>query len=101
MPAAGDHEPQHSVVRGRRLGEQRPGVGLDGRGIEGEAQVVRGARHALDVLAERVRAPRVQPDDLEDAVAAQQSLVGDRDPRLGDGHDRTVETGELHDGARV
>ena len=35
-----------------------------------------------EVLVERERAAAVEAHDLEDAVAAQQALVGDRDRRL-------------------
>ena len=47
------------------------------------------------MVGERVRAPVVDADDLEGAVAAQQTLVGGRDDGLVGGADPAVERGEL------
>jgi hypothetical protein len=43
----------------------------------------RGALQPVEVRGERERAPSVQPHHLEHSVAAQQPVVGDRDPRVG------------------
>ena len=48
-------------------------------------------RHPLQVLVHRERAAAVDADDLEDAVAAQQPLVRDRDVRFGGVGDDTVD----------
>ena len=80
--------------------EQRVGVGAHDVGVERQAQRLGAARHALEVLVHAERPAGVEADDLEDAVAAQQALVGDGDLRLGDVHDDAVEDCE-HGGHRT
>ena len=46
------------------------------------------------MVLQRERAAAVEAHDLEAAVAAQQPLVGDGDPRLLGGPDRAVQGGE-------
>ena len=63
--------------------QERPDVGAHGVDVERQAQPVGRARHAREVLVEGERAAGVDADDLEDAVAAQQALVGDGDDGVG------------------
>ena len=70
------------------------GVGADRLDVGGEAQVGRRAPQALEVLVERERPPAVEAHHLEDAVAAQQPLVGGGDARLLGGPERAVQARE-------
>ena len=76
-----------------------PGLGAHDADVERQAQVGGRARHALEVLVERVRPPAVEAHDLEDAVAAQQPLVGDGQAGVGERDELPVEAGERHDRA--
>src|SRR5918994_5154877 len=49
------------------------------------------------MLAEGERPPAIQADHLEHAVAPQQAVVGDGDPRLGGRRDLPVDARELGD----
>jgi hypothetical protein len=98
-PAAGDEEADLRVARvGRR--EERLDVAAHGGGVELEAQARGGALHAREVVVERERPAAVEPDDLEDAVAAQQPFVGDGEPRLRGVEDLPVQASYGH-GRRV
>ena len=59
-----------------------------------EAKVRGRACHPAHVLVHRERLAAVDADDLEDAVTAQESLVGDRDVRLGRVGDHAVDACE-------
>ena len=91
--AAGDEQAQHGVA-GLAAASSVSTSARTASASNGRRRFARRARHALEVLVERERPPAVEADDLEDAVAAQQPLVGDRDARLGGGHDRAVEDRE-------
>ena len=86
-PAAGHDESQHPVLASAWVASRRVGVGADRVGVERQAQGLGAARHAVDVLLHAERPAGVEANDLEDAVAAQQALVGDGDLRFGDVHD--------------
>ena len=64
-------------------GEQAVDVGADDLRVERQAQPLGGALQALEVLVQGERPAAVEPDDLEDPVAAQQTLVGDGDHDVG------------------
>ena len=101
VPAAGDEHPHQPVprLRGR---QQRPHVLLHGGAVELEQQVGGRALHALEVLAERERAPGIQTHHLEHAVAAQEAFVGHRDARLRARHQLAIQTREhALDGAGI
>ena len=92
-PAAGQH---HSQQRVDRPGGSEQGVDLGPQGadVELQPQPRAGALEPRHVLGERERPPAVQAHDLEGAVAARESLVGDRDPGLLGRADRSVQAGQ-------
>ena len=71
------------VVAGLGRLQQRQRLRLELLRRERQAQVRGRVRHPREVLVERVRHAAVEPHDLEDAVAAQQPVVGDRHRRRG------------------
>ena len=89
--AAGDQQPDLRVAGVTGRAEQRREVGAQRVEVDRQAQVRRRAAHALEVVVQRERRAAVQAHDLEDAVAAQQPLVGDRDPRVGGVADHAVQ----------
>ena len=59
----------------------------------------RRAVEPVQVVGQRERAPVVEPQHLERAVATQEAVVGDRDGRLGDRADAAVDGAEQGSGA--
>ena len=94
-PAAAtrEHDPQDPLGRAGLL-EQRVDLGAQRVEVDSQAQAGAGAREPGEVVLERERAPGVQAQHLEGAVAAQQSFVRDRDPRLAGGPDGAVDARE-------
>jgi hypothetical protein len=92
--AAGDEQPQRAVG-GLAALQQLLAVLADGVDVERQPQRRGAALHPLEVLLEAVRRAVVEAHDLEDAVAAQQALVGHGDLRLRDVHHVAVEDREL------
>src|SRR2546423_871124 len=81
----------------RRVIESRmpaPSAGVS-RAIERQVDLRSRALEAVEVLAERERPPLVEADDLEDAVAAVDAIVANRDDRLGRGSDLPVDADDL------
>ena len=91
VAAARDRRAESRASTGPAWREHAVDVGLHRAEVDLEAQVRGGARHPLQVLVHRERAAAVDADDLEDAVAAKQPLVGDRDVGLRRVGDDTVD----------
>ena len=92
--AAGDDQPQLGVAVAEALQERRD-LALERLALDRQLDGGRGALEAVEVLGQRVRPPRVEADDLEDAVAAIKAVVGERDHRLRGGPDRPVDACQL------
>ncbi len=90
--AAGDHEPQLALVLSEFL-EQRGDLGFERLALHRQLDGGGRALQAVVVLIEGEGAPGVQPDHLEDAVAAEQAVVGGRDARIRSGRDLAVDAG--------
>jgi len=99
-PAApGDDEAQLCV--GVAVGaEQRVDLRLEQVALGVQRDRRGRALQAIEVGSERVRAPAVEADHLEHAVAAVEAVVLDRDRRLGGWRDHAVDGCELVHGHR-
>ena len=97
-PAAREHEPKRGVVLPVRI-EERRDLLLERLPIPFEEDAFARALEPVQMVLERERLPAVELQHLEPAVATQESLVHDRDPRVADGTDLTVYRAE--EGARV
>jgi hypothetical protein len=91
---AGDDQPQLGVPVAEAV-EERRDLALERLALDGQLDGGRGALEAVEVLGERVRAPRVEADDLEHPVAAIKAVVGKRDHRLRGRPDRPVDACQL------
>ena len=94
-PAAARHEHPHQRVAALARRQQHRDVGADRVEVDRQPQTGRRALLAREMGVERIRAATVEADHLEDAVAANQPRVGDRDRRLRQGNELPVDAGEL------
>ena len=76
------------------LGQQRGDLRLESLSIDRELDRSRGALQSVQVLTEREWTTGVQADYLEDAVAAQESVVRGRDHGFRSIHYLSIGTGQ-------
>jgi hypothetical protein len=97
VAAAGQDDPEAAVeLRPAALREQLGNLALQlaPRHVV-EPKVRRRTLEPVEMVGERERAPVVDPDDLERAIAAQEPLVGGGNGRLARRHEAAVDAGEL------
>ena len=93
-PAAGDDQPQLRFhLAGLR--QQRPDLGFERRAVERQLDRLGRALQPLVMLGEGEGAAGVEPDHLEDAVAAVEPVVLERQRGLGGRGDRAVDASQL------
>jgi hypothetical protein len=88
--AAGDDQPQLRVVVGVRL-QQRRDLRLEAVTLERQLDRSRRALHPVQVRVEGEGPAAVEPDHLEDAVAAVEAVIGQADRGLVGRADRSVD----------